>query len=126
MHMKELRYLQPNQIDPETLKDPVKLKAYFDWKYENFEEEYKVYCEEKRKLRMAFLDTLPEEKRDYYKKRRAEYLEKYLSITDRYEPIISRSLEDGNIEIIEKAMDEEREEIHQLEEEYKDIEFLLK
>lgn len=123
--MKELRFLQPNQIDPETLKDPVKLNAYFDWKYEYFEEEYKTYCEEKRKLRNVFLETLPEEKKDYYKKKLAEYWDKRFSISGRYESIISKSIEDMNIEILEKAMDEEREEIRQLEEEYKDIQFLL-
>lgn len=124
--MKELRFLQPNHIDPETLKDPVKLEAYFDWKYENFEEEYKIYCEEKQKLRKAFLAALPAEKKDYYNKRRTEYWNKHFSITDRYEPIMSKSLEDMNIEVLEKAMDEERKEIRQLDEEYKDIDFLLK
>ena len=53
--MKELRFLQPNQIDAESLNDPVKCKAYFDWKYENFEEEYKIYREEKRELLNDFL-----------------------------------------------------------------------
>lgn len=40
--MKELRFLQPNEIGAETLNDPVKCKAYFDWKYENFEKDIAI------------------------------------------------------------------------------------
>lgn len=124
--MKELRFLQPNQIDAETLKDPVKLKAYFDWKYENFEEEYKIYCDEKRKLRNEFLNTLPIEKKEYYLKRHEEYFDKFSEILDRYDPIISKAIENKDVSILEKAMDEEQKEKQNLEEEYKDIDFMLK
>ena len=124
--MKELRFLQPNQIDAETLKDPAKLKAYFDWKYEYFEEEYKIHCEERRKLLNDFLNTLPPEKKEHYQKRYEEYYDGFIRILDKYAPIISKAIEDKDIAIIEKAMDEERAEQKSLEEEYKDIEFMMK
>ena len=124
--MKEFRFLQPNQIDAETLNDPVKLKAYFDWKYENFEEEYKIYCDEKRKLRNEFLNTLSIEKKEYYLKRHEEYFDKFSEILDRYDPIISKAIENKDISILEKAMDEERAEYEKLKDEYKDIDFMLK
>ena len=123
--MKELRFLQPNQVDAETLNDPVKCKAYFDWKYENFEEEYKIYCEEKRKLLNEFLNSLPVEKKDYYLKRREDYYDEFSEITDRYDPVISKALENKDVAILKKAMDEERTEYKQLEEKYKDIDFML-
>lgn len=123
--MEELRYRQPNQIDAETLKDPVKLKAYFDWKYENFEKEYKTYQEKKRKLLKDFLNTLPPEKKENYQKRHEEYFDKIIRIHDKYDPIISKAIEDNDIAIIEKAMNEERSEHNSLEEEYKDISFML-
>jgi ribosomal-protein-alanine N-acetyltransferase len=91
--MKDLRFLQTNKIDVETLNDPVKCKAYFDWKYENFEEEYKIYREEKRKLLNEFLNTLPLEKKEYYMKRREEYGGEFLEISKRYEPVINKALE---------------------------------
>lgn len=62
--IKGLRFLQPNNIDQETLNNPEKLKAYFDWKYENFEDEYKVYCKAKKDLLNSFLDALSPEKKD--------------------------------------------------------------
>ena len=124
--MKDLRFLQPNKIDVETLNDPVKCKAYFDWKYENFEEEYKIYREEKRKLLNEFLNTLPSEKKEYYMKRREEYGGEFLEISKRYEPVINKALENNDIVILEKAMDEEREEYKKLTEKYKDIDFMLK
>ncbi|MBR1556282.1 MAG: hypothetical protein IJ647_00765 [Prevotella sp.] len=123
--MKELRFLQPNQIDAETLKDPIKLKAYFDWKYENFEDEYKLYCEEKRKLRNEFLNALSVEKREYYLKRYEEFYNKFSELHDRYDPIISKAIENKNIIILEKTMDEEQNEKQNLDEEYKDIDFML-
>jgi len=124
--MKDLRFLQTNKIDVETLNDPVKCKAYFDWKYENFEEEYKIYREEKRKLLNEFLNTLPLEKKEYYMKRREEYGGEFLEISKRYEPVINKALENNDIVILEKAMDEEREEYNKLKEKYKDIDFMLK
>lgn len=124
--MKELRFLQPNQIDAETLNDPVKLKAYFDWKYENFKEEYKLYCEEKRKLRNEFLNALPVEKKEYYMKRHEEYSDKFLEILDKYDHIISKALELKDISMFEKAMDQEQGEKQNLDDEYKDIDFMLK
>lgn len=124
--MKELRFLQPNQIDKETFNDPVKCKAYFDWKYENFEEEYKIYREEKRKQLNEFLNTLPSEKKEYYLKRREEYYDEFMEIGKRYAPVISKAFENQDLAIIEKAMDEEREEYNKLEEKYKDIDFMLK
>ena len=123
--MKELRFLQPNQIDEETLKDPVKLKAYFDWKYENFEEEYKLYCEEKRKLRNEFLNALPVEQKEYYLKRYEEYFDKFSEMLGKYNSIISKAIECKDFSILEKAMDEERCEKQNLEEDYKDIGFML-
>lgn len=124
--MKELRFLQPNQIDKETINDPVKCKEYFDKKYENFEEEYKIYCEEKRKLLNEFLNTLPPKKKDYYLKRREEYYDEFSGISDRYDPVINKALENKDIAIFEKAMDEERAEYNKLEERFKDIDFMLK
>lgn len=124
--MKELRFLQPSHVDAETLNDPVKYKAYFDWKYENFEEEYKIYCEEKRKLLDEFLDTLPPEKKEYYLKRREEYYEEFFEISNRYDPIIIKAIENKDVVILEKAMDEERAEYDNLKEKYKDIAFMLK
>ena len=123
--MKELRFLQPNQIDAETLKDPIKLKAYFDWKYENFEDEYKLYCEEKRKLRNEFLNALSVEKREYYLKRYEEFYNKFSELHDRYDPIISKAIENKNIIILEKTMDQEQNEKQNLDEEYNDIDFML-
>ena len=124
--MKELRFLQPNQIDAETRNDPQKLQAYFDWKYENFEEEYKIYREEKSKLLDEFLDSLPSEKKDYYIKRKGEYFDKFEEILDRYESVIAKAKENEDITIFKKAMDEEHIELEKLNEEYKDIEFMLK
>lgn len=124
--MKELRFLQPNQIDAETLKDPAKLKAYFDWKYENFEEEYKIHCEERRKLKKAFLDALPKEKRDYYIQRKEEYFRRDFEIWDRYEPVLNKAYNDSNIVIMQKALDEMFAEEEILREEYKDIDFMMK
>ena len=124
--MKDLRFLQPNKIDVEVLNDPVKCKAYFDWKYENFEKEYKLYLEEKRKLLNEFLTTLPLEKKEYYMKRREEYYEEFMEISKRYDPVINKALENKDIVILEKAMDEEREEYKKLTEKYKDIDFMLK
>ena len=124
--MKDLRFLQPNKIDVEVLNDPVKCKAYFDWKYENFEKEYKLYLEEKRKLLNEFLTTLPSEKKEYYMKRREEYYEEFMEISKRYDPVINKALENKDIVILEKAMDEEREEYKKLTGKYKDIDFMLK
>ena len=124
--MKELRFLQPNQIDAETLKDPIKLKAYFDWKYENFEEEYKLYCEEKRKLRDEFLNSLPPEKRDYYLKRYKEYYDRFAELLDRYHLIMMKSIENKDLAIFEKSVEEKDAEYNKLVEEYKDIDFMLK
>lgn len=124
--MKKLRFLQPNQIDAETLKDPAKLKAYFDWKYENFEEEYKIHCEEIRKLKEAFLDALPKEKREYYIQREEEYFRRDLEIWDRYEPVLNKAYNDNNIVIMKKALDEMFVEEDALREEYKDIDFMVK
>ncbi len=124
--MKELRFLQPNQIDAESLNDPVKCKAYFDWKYENFEEEYKIYREEKRELLNDFLSTLPPEKKEYYLKRREEYYDEFIEIGNRYDPVISKALENKDIAILEKAMDEERAEFDKLQKKFKDIDFMLK
>lgn len=124
--MEKLRYRQPNQIDAETLKDPVKLKAYFDWKYENFEEEYKIYQEERRKLFKDFLNSLPPEKKEYYVSRHKEYFDKYWAIYDRYFPVIERALENKEFDIVEKAFEEEQAEKEKLDEEYKDIKFMLK
>lgn len=124
--MKKLRFLQPNQIDEETLKDPVKLKAYFDWKYENFEEEYNLYCEEKQKLRDDFLDTLPPEKKEYYLKRYKEYFDRSIEILDRYDTIITKAIENKDFAIYEKSFEEQHAEYKKLEEEYKDIDFMLR
>ena len=124
--MKELRFVQPNQIGEEILKDPVKLKAYFDWKYENFEEEYKLYCEGKRKLRDEFLDALPPEKREYYLNRYKEYYDRFGELLDRYHPIMMKSIENKDLSIFEKTVEEENAEYKKLVEEYKDIDFMLK
>ena len=124
--MKDLRFLQTNKIDVETLNDPVKCKAYFDWKYENFEEEYKIYREEKRELLNDFLSTLPPEKKEYYLKRREEYYDEFIEIGNRYDPVISKALENKDIAILEKAMDEERAEFDKLQKKFKDIDFMLK
>lgn len=123
--MKKLRFLESGKADLETLNDPVKCKAYFDWKYENFEEEYKIYREEKRKLLDEFLNSIPPEKREYYLKRREEYYNEYFGLRDRYDPVISKAIENEDIAILEKAMDEERAESKILEEKYKDIDFML-
>lgn len=123
--MKELRFLQPSHVDAETLNDPVKYKAYFDWKYENFEEEYKIYCEEKRKLLDEFLNSLPPEKKEYYLKRREEYYDELFDIGNRYYPVIMKALENKDRAILEKAMDEECAEHENLEKKYKDIAFML-
>ena len=123
--MKELRFLQPNEIGAETLNDPVKCKAYFDWKYENFEEEYKVYREEKRKALVEFLDTLPPEKKDHYLKRREEYFTEFMEIGKRYDPVISKAIENKDIAILKRPMDDERAEYKKLEEKYKDIAIIL-
>ena len=123
--MKELRFLQPNEIGAETLNDPVKCKAYFDWKYENFEEEYKVYREEKRKALVEFLDTLPPEKKDHYLKRREEYFTEFMEIGKRYDPVISKAIENKDIAILKRTMDDERAEYKKLEEKYKDIAIIL-
>ena len=124
--MKELRFLQPNQIDAETRNDPQKLQAYFDWKYEKFEEEYKIYREEKSKLLDEFLDSLPSEKKDYYIKRKGEYFDKFEEILDRYESVLAKAKENEDMTILKKAIDEEHIELVKLKEEYKDIEFMLK
>lgn len=123
--MKELRFLQPNKIDKETLNDPVKLKAYFDWKYENFEEEYKVYCAEKRKLRKDFLNALSPEKKEKYLNRYKEYMDRYFEIDKRYFSVLENAFEIQDIAIIEKTLDEEREEYDKLSAEFKDIDFML-
>ena len=123
--MKELRFLQPNEIGAETLNDPVKCKAYFDWKYENFEEEYKVYREEKRKALVEFLDTLPPEKKDHYLKRREEYFTEFMEIGKRYDPVISKAIENKDIASLKRTMDDERAEYKKLEEKYKDIAIIL-
>lgn len=122
--IKELRFLQPNNIDQETLNNPEKLKAYFDWKYENFEDEYKVYCKAKKDVLNVFLNTLSPEKKDYYVNRYHEYLDKSYAIHTRYADIIDNSIAIGNCELISKVIDEERAEREQLEEEYKDIKFM--
>lgn len=124
--MKELRFLQPNHLDAETLNDPVKCKAYFDWKYENFEEEYIIYCEEKRKSLNEFLNSLPPEKKEYYLKRRDEYYDEFSEISERYDPIIMKAIENKDRAILEKVMEEERVEYDNLEGKYKDIDFMLK
>ena len=124
--MKELRFLQPNHVDAETLNDPVKCKAYFDWKYENFEDEYEIYLEEKRNLLNEFLNSLPPEKKEYYLKRREEYYNEFSEISERYDPVINKALENKDKAIIEKAMDEQRAEYILLEEKYKDIDFMFK
>lgn len=124
--MKELRFLQPNQIDKETLKDPVKLKAYFDRKYKNFEEEYSLYREEKRKLRDEFLDTLPPERKEYYLKRYEEYYDRFGELLDRYHLIMMKSIENKDLAIFEKSVEEKDAEYNKLVEEYKDIDFMLK
>lgn len=124
--MKELRFLQPNQIDDETRNDPVKLKAYFDWKYENFEEEYKIYCDEKRKLKDEFLNVLSPEKREYYQKRYEEYFDKFYAIDDKYYPLIEKAMENKDYTLVAKMIEEENAESQKLKEEYKDIEFMLK
>ena len=111
--MKELRFLQPSHFDPETLNDLVKCKAYFDWKYENFEEEYKIYCEEKRKQQNEFLNTLPSEKKEYYMKRREEYFEEFMEIGKRYDPVISKALENKDkvtfLKMIEESFKSSRD-----------------
>ena len=122
--IKGLRFLQPNNIDQETLNNPEKLKAYFDWKYENFEDEYKVYCKAKKELLNSFLDVLSPEKKDYYVKRYHEYLDKSYAIHTRYADIIDNSIAIGNGELISKVIDEERAERELLEEEYKDVKFM--
>ena len=124
--MKNLRFLQPNQINAETLNDPAKCKAYFDWKYENFEEEYKIYCEEKRKLLNEFLNRLPIEKKEYYLKRREEFYNEFFEISSKYNPIINKAVENKDIVILEKVMDEEHTDYDKLKEKYKDIEFMFK
>ena len=49
-----------------------------------------------------------------------------MEISKRYEPVINKALENNDIVILEKAMDEEREEYKKLTEKYKDIDFMLK
>lgn len=100
--------------------------AYFDWKYENFEEEYKIYCEEKRKLLDEFLNSLPPEKKEYYLNRREEYYDELFEIDNRYFPVIMKAVENKDIAIFEKTIEEERAEHSKLEEKYKDIDFMLK
>lgn len=58
-------------------------------------------------------------------KRREEYGGEFLEISKRYEPVINKALENNDIVILEKAMDEEREEYNKLKEKYKDIDFML-
>lgn len=124
--MEKLRFLQPNEIDAETLNDPAKLKAYFEWKYQNFEAEYKIHREEKRKELKEFLDTIPVEKKELYAKRYDEYFERFLSIDDKYAPLLEKALASENTPLITKILDEEHAEKQSLDEEYKDIEFMLK
>ena len=124
--MEKLRFLQPNEIDVETLNDPAKLKAYFEWKYQNFEAEYKIHREEKRKELKEFLDTIPVEKKELYTKRYDEYFERFLSIDDKYTPLLEKALASENTPLITKILDEEHAEKQLLDEEYKDIEFMLK
>lgn len=124
--MEKLRFLQPNEIDAETLNDPAKLKAYFEWKYQNFEAEYKIHREEKRKELKEFLDTIPVEKKELYTKRYDEYFERFLSIDDKYAPLLEKAMASENTPLILKILDEEHAEKQLLDEEYKDIEFMLK
>ena len=124
--MEKLRFLQPNEIDAETLNDPAKLKAYFDWKYENFEEEYKEYRKEKRILLKDFLDTIPSDKKELYLKRYDEYFERFLAIDDKYFPILEKAMASENTPLFTKILDEEHAEKQKLDEEYNDIEFMLK
>ena len=124
--MEKLRFLQPNEIDAETLNDPAKLKAYFEWKYQYFEEEYKIHREEKRKELKEFLDTIPVEKKEFYTKRYDEYFERFLAIDDKYAPLFEKAMASKNTPLILKILDEEHAEKQSLDEEYKDIEFMLK